>query len=52
MRRQTVLALIIVVMMAAHSRPAAAAAPRSLAEAQNVAQQTGLPILAVAGRDT
>lgn len=50
--RQTVPALIILVMVATYSRPATAVAPRSLAEAQNVAQQTGRPILAVAGRDT
>ena len=50
--RQAVLALIVLVTVASDIRDAAAAAPRSLAEAQNVAQQTGLPILAVAGRDT
>ena len=50
--RQAVLALIVLVTVASDIPFAAAAAPRSLAEAQNVAQQTGLPILAVAGRDT
>jgi hypothetical protein len=50
--RQAVLALIVLVTVTSDIRHAAAAAPRSLAEAQNVAQQTGLPILAVAGRDT
>ena len=50
--RQGVLALIVLVTVTSDIRHAAAAAPRALAEAQNVAQQTGLPILAVAGRDT
>ena len=50
--RQAVLALIVLVMVASDIRDAAAAAPRSLAEAQNVAQQPGFPLLAVAGRDT
>ena len=50
--RQAVLALIVLVTVTSDTRHAAAAAPRSLAEAQNVAQLTGLPILAVAGRDT
>ena len=52
MIRQPVQTLLILAVVAVHHCAAVAAAPRSLAAAQNLAQQTGRAILAVAGRDT